>query len=712
MLFLGLIRSLEACINDPEDHNNNLATSFPSLDMLHQFWQPAEQSIALPPGYQITVNKPNDACSIVLLLLLSKLGIDFGEQSRSYRGIQSTISWALDISHRIITSYWKLAKQRCIDRRKVVACISKVLLKILHDDLASYNIQPWIDLVAQAILLLSPSDSEEVQVNLARSIVGIREGNSVERAGEGIMSDLTAVLIRFMSNSSSWSKMIPDFQNAVKLYMLFVQKMHSLPAEIEGLLSMSELDKVQPFVTEILQEAYRSSSNSKRRLAITENDQERSSKRQKMVDVAQGYENQESGLLTRDLLSLLQTPAHVGLNALQDITQEHIANLKDTDALALFDALQYLPCAASKSLNLRSMKSFVSKRCLLCDVSIGQTSASLKSVSHHYGAPDCQRVYEFLCLLAESSLVRNSRRLRILFVQSIRRFINHVIDEKYLNLSSDPLGRYCMKSLQSSTRELRLSALQALMSYLREEIPKQTRYRNRGTTFELLKMLNTRDNLPLKETLIATWGLVGLIGGEEELNLALIELVNALGHPHPILCGTAFHEIRQLSKALNIEPIDLFSPFWRSIAPGLVKDVLSRPQKVQQLSDLLFLKGGVDELLVMTQSDTVPFLVVTKENAVLQRIAQARAVSSIQELIMGSSRTLANVLAKLLLECSNSERVAESLLQETVPNLKGRFVEVVRLEGIMTACEILKAAGDMDDPKKVCITLKNPQAVN
>src|ERR1700753_1126169 len=79
----GLLRSLEACVEDPEHQRDTLATSFPSLDMLHQFWEPVEQSIALPPGYQVNVNKPNDACSIVLLLLLSKLEIDIGEQVRN-----------------------------------------------------------------------------------------------------------------------------------------------------------------------------------------------------------------------------------------------------------------------------------------------------------------------------------------------------------------------------------------------------------------------------------------------------------------------------------------------------------------------------------------------------------------------------------------------------------------------------------------------------
>src|ERR1700753_3850952 len=233
------MRFLELYPNGQEEHNDSSAISFPSLDMLHQFWQPVEQTIALPPGTQVTVNKPNDASSIVLLLLISRLEIDFGELVRNHRGMQLTVSWALDVSHRIITFYGRLAKQRCIDRRKLVACISQILFRISDNKLASYNIQPLSDLLAQAIFLLGPSDSEEVQINLARSIMALQEWTCVEQSGERITASLTSALIRLMNNSSSWPKMTLDFQNAVKLYMLYVGSKRSLPPELEGLLSMS-----------------------------------------------------------------------------------------------------------------------------------------------------------------------------------------------------------------------------------------------------------------------------------------------------------------------------------------------------------------------------------------------------------------------------------------------------------------------------------------
>jgi serine/threonine-protein kinase ATR len=145
----------------------------------------------------------------------------------------------------------------------------------------------------------------------------------------------------------------------------------------------------------------------------------------------------------------------------------------------------------------------------------------------------------------------------------------------------------------------------------------------------------------------------------------------------------------------------MFAPFWRSVAPAVVKDILNCPQRVQQLSDILGLKGGVDELLVLTQSYTVPFLVLTKKHDVLQRMVQAsHGTESVEQLIMEPRKNLTCVLSLLLLESGNSEHNASVLLQEAAPNLKGRFVDLLKLDPMSPFCEILKAAGEHDDAKK------------
>jgi len=168
--------------------------------------------------------------------------------------------------------------------------------------------------------------------------------------------------------------------------------------------------------------------------------------------------------------------------------------------------------------------------------------------------------------------------------------------------------------------------------------------------------------------------------------------------------------LRQLAQDLELTPLELFNPYWRSIGPDVVRDIFTCPQKAQQLSEVLQLRGGVDELLRLTQTETIPFLVITKRRDILEAIRQARKeTESIESLIIEPRWNLACVLARLLLESDGHESAAASLLQEAAPNLKGKLKELIKAEPVFTACEILKAAGDSAEtpPNKVtCFLLR------
>lgn len=134
-----------------------------------------------------------------------------------------------------------------------------------------------------------------------------------------------------------------------------------------------------------------------------------------------------------------------------------------------------------------------------------------------------------------------------------------------------------------------------------------------------------------------------------------------------------------------------------------MKDLFTCPQKLNFLSEVLNLDGGVNELLVMTQAETIPFLVNTKRQDILNRIKSARpGTDSVETLILEPRRNLASVLARLFVESRTSESAAAALLQESAPGFKGRLKELVTIEPVLTACEILKAAGDCGktDPQK------------
>jgi serine/threonine-protein kinase ATR len=246
---------------------------------------------------------------------------------------------------------------------------------------------------------------------------------------------------------------------------------------------------------------------------------------------------------------------------------------------------------------------------------------------------------------------------------------------------------------------------QALVTYLREDLPEAVRSKNRLEMLDFLKCLTDRNSLSEQETLVTTWGLIGRTCGEAELNLALVQLIDFLGHTHSLICGVAYHEILRLAEDLGRTPLELFNPFWSSIATHVVKDLITRPQKAQQLSDLLGM--SVNDLLLRTQTDTVPYLLLARKKEVLQRIAQARgSTTGVQDLWLQPPKNLAAVLSLLLVQQSpDVEQAAISLLQDAAPDFnEAGLSAMVKVDPILIACEILKHAGDSQDAKKAQVS--------
>src|SRR5262249_24239628 len=97
--------------------------------------------------------------------------------------------------------------------------------------------------------------------------------------------------------------------------------------------------------------------------------------------------------------------------------------------------------------------------CSVCDLSpVQQTTNPGQNWNDHDSKNDYDAFYHTLVNLIDVPIVKTSRKLRILAVQTIRRFVNHMTDERYLDLATDVLGRWCMRCFQSSFRELRMAS--------------------------------------------------------------------------------------------------------------------------------------------------------------------------------------------------------------------------------------------------------------
>ncbi|KAF2086780.1 putative phosphatidylinositol 3 and 4-kinase [Saccharata proteae CBS 121410] len=243
--------------------------------------------------------------------------------------------------------------------------------------------------------------------------------------------------------------------------------------------------------------------------------------------------------------------------------------------------------------------------------------------------------------------------------------------------------------------------------FLREEIPEEIRKFNRLKVLGFMKTLSERNNPGEQEALILAWGNVARTCGGDELNIAILELVNYLGNTHHLLCGVAYAELYSLAVEFQCTPAELLKPYWSSVAFEVVKDLIARPQKAQRLSDLLEI--SVNQLLLMTQVETLPYLVLTKKKDVLKRIASARGPkTTIQDVCMQPRRNLAAILSKLLLHPSaNIEATAVDILSEVAPAFADfDLSNLIQTEPVLIACEMLKAAVGQEEEKKKEASMK------
>ena len=164
-------------------------------------------------------------------------------------------------------------------------------------------------------------------------------------------------------------------------------------------------------------------------------------------------------------------------------------------------------------------------------------------------------------------------------------------------------------------------------------------------------------------------------------------------------------QLSKLAQVQGVSPRALMSPYWRSIGITVVKDLQSRPQIAQLLTDLLGM--DIPEFLALTQTYTLPYLVVLKKPEIIRKIAQARGKeSSVWSTLMANSN-MASILALLLVQQSNDvEDTTMALLRHACEEFKNvDLADVARSEPINIAFELLQAAGEEDDRRKARVSL-------
>jgi serine/threonine-protein kinase ATR len=303
--------------------------------------------------------------------------------------------------------------------------------------------------------------------------------------------------------------------------------------------------------------------------------------------------------------------------------------------------------------------------------------------------------------LVDSPELQKSKHLRVISMGTVQACLERITESSLLDLGNSRLGQYCLRSLQSSLRELRLAAGRCLSVFLRGELPATLLSRNRQIAFQCLRTLSDRNVASELETLIAAWGSVAVVSEDKELNLALLQLVDMLGHTNSLVCGLAFSEIENVAQSKCVPALKLFAPYWTSIAVSVVLEIHSRPQKIQQLCAILGL--DVNQFLTMTEGHTVPSLVLHHKKDILQRLANARGEGvTVHDVCLQPRSNMAAILTLLLSQPgTNVEEAAFSCLTDASSTFRETNLDIlVQSDPTLIACELLKFIGEQPEERK------------
>ncbi|KAK8184448.1 hypothetical protein BC567DRAFT_246964 [Phyllosticta citribraziliensis] len=263
---------------------------------------------------------------------------------------------------------------------------------------------------------------------------------------------------------------------------------------------------------------------------------------------------------------------------------------------------------------------------------------------------------------------------------------------------------YFGEEVSDELKGLRETVLLAIPAFLRSNIKEEIHQRNRIDVLDYVKHVSSRATLGELETLVLAWGQIARACGEDELNIVLLRLVDLLGHTHPLICGVAYNELLSLCEHFKLTPLELLKPFWRNISFEVFKDLHSCPQKAQQLSD--FLEMGIDELLILIQTDLLPYLVLTKRRDILERVAAARK-TNVQDVCVQPKANMASILTILFLHAADDvgtediESSAMDLLCESVPEFQTTDLQtLIKQDPTLIAFNLLKASAIEEGPKK------------
>ncbi|OGE54809.1 hypothetical protein PENARI_c005G02231 [Penicillium arizonense] len=399
-------------------------------------------------------------------------------------------------------------------------------------------------------------------------------------------------------------------------------------------------------------------------------------------------------VLVGKMSSVIHSDCGKSISELLAVVQELHEGLSDPQKIEMLDILGKIACAATRKLRRKPSDIIerVTLSCQTCDIETGP---------HNDEGTECPD-YGEIWTVFNFILPRLTRTPgpRISAMVALRRILMHAPNSNQMHLSTSASGEFCLHSLRSSIRELRIATGHTVVAFVRSSLPADIRRANFVVVLEWVQTLSGKDDMPVQEACIMTLCRLATVSEDEEKNIILLRLLEYLGHPNPYVCAVAYNELSKLAQYFSLTPAGLFRPYWRTLSVTVVKNLQSRPHMAEQLCDLLGMK--VDGFLRLTEVHVLPYLVLTRKRDIICRIGASRNEGESAFDVCSEKNNLAAILAFLLSQQSdNPEAMIMSLLADIDPAFKGRsLAELVRIEPILITCDLLKSLGDVGEQKK------------
>ncbi|KAL6705751.1 serine/threonine-protein kinase M1 [Coniothyrium glycines] len=705
-------------------------TLLPPSSSIGEFWPESQHIVALPHDLQRTVTDPVRAIYIGFNLLLAIVHAACPSQQKCTRPalLQLNLLWILDSTLALwqhVRRWARGSEERQLQEENLafyLRLLNTIAFNQSHPDIDFCASSKAIQALARCLMELFEDSSRTAMLShptqslLAVMLIrlrgelldsSVRDQSLHDRwkmACALILQDLEANVARICESVEHFSSFWKDLQLALCLWT----SPGTWPIEVETLrLKLCEDDTAGFSDIQLFDDGH-SVITAFRTLNVSE--QDRPAKRRKTLPERMNDINET----TYERLSMIlngstESSPVLALANLHSIFQARYFSMSEDDQLNesaqgdILTALTNIACAGAQCLELSIGNTLTTGRvCTLCDRADTERRSPAVYWNSQDGVDDWKEVIAAMLVITKEPKFQRSSKSRVLMAIAIGRVFNHISDADYLDLEICELGQWLLGSMSRSLRELKLAATNSLMVFLRNDVSRATQKKNRRSTIEFLDALAKRDVLSDHETLIIAYGRIAHTCGELELPIVLYHLVEYLGHPNALVCGLAYRELESIAREFSMEMTQLLSPYWKVIGFSAIKDIINKPQKAQQLADLT--EQSVRQLLVQTQADTLPHLVLSKRRDIIEKIAQARKVT-IAEVLTQPRANLARILALLLSQpVADVERHAMDTLAAIEPAMRegsnNKLEAWVALDITGIAIDILLLAADQEGSRK------------